>query len=76
MIWWKSKKSKPSVTTADLPVIPDDIAEARQLRQEARAELGELRAQAPLVQNLAKALVDRKALNHFGDDITITFVRR
>ena len=54
----------------------DDIAEAQQMREEAAEDLRQAQRQAPYVARLTAALIERRALNHFGDDIQITFSRR
>lgn len=63
---WPRKKPLPST----------DIGEAREMRQEASAELAELRQQAPQVERLSRRLVARRKQNHFGDEITVTFTPR
>lgn len=46
------------------------------MREEAAADLAAAQRQAPYVARLTAALIERRALNHFGDDIQITFTRR
>lgn len=58
------------------PLPASDIHEAKSLRQEASAELAELREQAPQVERLTRRLVARRKQNHFGDEIQITFTPR
>ena len=54
----------------------DDIEHARELRAQAKQELSDLKDQAPAVDNLTQRLLLRRAMNHFGDSIEITFKRR
>jgi hypothetical protein len=54
----------------------DDIEHARELRAQAKQELSDLKSQAPAVENLTQRLLLRRAMNHFGDSIQITFTRR
>ena len=54
----------------------DDIAEAQKMREETAEEMREVQRQAPYVARLTARLIERRALNHFGDDIQITFSRR
>ncbi len=68
---WGKKKQEPA-----RPDVVDDIAEARAMREEAEAELIELKRQAPLVRSLTQSLNRRGLRNHFGDSIEITFVRK
>lgn len=46
------------------------------MREEAAEEMREAQRQAPYVARLTARLIERRALNHFGDDIQITFTRR
>lgn len=46
-------------------VVPDDIAEARQVRAETRADLARLRRTAPLIDRLAGRIIDRQGKNHY-----------
>ena len=66
---WKRKKNPPLA-----PV--DDIAEAREIRAEAQREYQVIKNQEPLVKGLVQALATRRAMNHFGDSIQITFTKR
>ncbi len=61
------RKRKPACT---------DIAEAIEMREEAAEEMRQAQQQAPYVARLTARLIERRALNHFGDDIQITFSRR
>ena len=56
--------------------IPDDVLEARILRARAHRDLQELTNQGPAITRLAAYLSERRALNHFGESIQITFTRR
>lgn len=67
MLWpWK----RPTAT------VPDDIDEAREMREAASEEHREMVQQGHAVSRLTSALVERRALNHFGDAIEITFKPR
>ncbi|WP_382307263.1 hypothetical protein [Herbiconiux sp. UC225_62] len=66
-MWWRKKPPVP---------IPDDVNEAIELREQTNAELSRVRAQDPYVSRLSSRLVERRALNHFGDDIQVTFTPR
>ena len=46
------------------------------MRAEAARELAQARSQTAYVSRLTARLIERRALNHFGDDIQITFNRR
>lgn len=61
-MWWRRR-----------PTVPTDVHEALELKSEATRHLAEAKAQAPAVAQLAARLIERRALNHFGDDIQITF---
>ena len=54
----------------------DDLEEAAAMRAEAARELAQARSQTAYVSRLTARLIERRALNHFGDDIQITFNRR
>jgi hypothetical protein len=56
--------------------VPDDVAEAREMRQEATAEHHAVVSQGFAISQLSGWLNERRALNHFGDSIQITFTRR
>lgn len=60
MWWWKR------------PTIEPDL-EATAARIAAEAELDRVKAQGRYVQRLSAALIERRQLNHFGDEIQITF---
>jgi hypothetical protein len=66
MIWWKNRPNQ----------VPDDLDEAKEIRREASREIAELQAQAPFVKSMTQNLLARRAANHFGDSIQVTFVRR
>ncbi len=66
---WRKPKTEPIE-------IPDDLSEARRLREQATAEHREVASQAPAINRLVGYLTERRALNHFGDSIQITFTRR
>lgn len=63
---WPRKKALPTT----------DIGQAQEMREEASAELAELRRQAPHVERLSKRLIERRKQNHFGDEIQLTFTPR
>lgn len=62
-MWPRKRKS---TTTAD-------VVEARKLRAEAVKDMRQLEAQASYVTQLSRSLIERRAQNHFGDDLQITF---
>jgi hypothetical protein len=64
---WRNRKSPP---------IPDDIDEARAIRREADNYLANVTRQAPYVSRLTARLIERRELNHFGEQIQITFSPR
>lgn len=66
---WPFQKKPPTT-------VPDDVAEAQQLRTEATEQHRELQEQGREVSRLTSKLVERRALNHFGESIQITFTRR
>jgi len=68
-MWWRKRFDPPSD-------VPADVHEARALKDEASRHLAEARAQAPAVARLAERLMERRAFNHFGDEIQITFTPR
>lgn len=55
---------------------PTDVGEARVLREVATHEMRVLKEQAPYVDRLVAVLVERRKLNHFGDDISVTYTPR
>lgn len=65
--WWKPRPVDPA---------RDDVAEARELRAEAVNQHRQALVRRFAVAGLASSLVERRALNHFGDAIQITFTRR
>lgn len=56
--------------------VPDDIGEARALRQEASDEHKRTVLRGFDVSQLSAELAARRAMNHFGESIAITFTRR
>jgi hypothetical protein len=54
----------------------DDIEQAKRIRAEASREYRDVVRQGFAVTALASNLVERRALNHFGESIQITFTRR
>lgn len=68
-MWGRKPKTEPVN-------IPDDVTQARELRDQATAEHLELASQAPAIERLTGYLTERRALNHFGESIQITFTRR
>lgn len=71
MIRWPWKKPAPHA-----PVPPDDVGEAQKLREEARQEHHEAIQTGYAVSQLTAYIAERRALNHFGESIQITFTRR
>lgn len=59
-VWRKRTRPAPE----DL-VIPDDVAEAKQIRQETQQDLRQLRRQAPFVRVMTDVLIDRQGKNHY-----------
>ncbi|WP_405376008.1 MULTISPECIES: hypothetical protein [unclassified Microbacterium] len=68
-MWGRKPKTEPIE-------IPDDVSEAREMRAQATAERRELAERAPALAHLTGYLNERRALNHFGESIQITFTRR
>lgn len=65
---WFSKRRTPQH--------PEDIAEARQARQLAEHQLHTISGRGPEISEISAYLAKRRAQNHFGDSIQITFTRR
>lgn len=65
-MWWSKRPSR----------VPSDVQEAIELREEAQQDLRDVKAQAPYVAQLTARLVERRALNHFGDELKVTFTPR
>lgn len=64
MLWWKRQVQANT----------DDVAEARALREEAKAKRRELtEAGEP---GIVSAIVHRRTLDGFGEELQITFTRR
>lgn len=68
-MWGRKPKTEPIE-------IPDDVTEARVLREQATADHQAATSQAPAIERLTGYLNERRALNHFGESIQITFTRR
>lgn len=68
-MWGRKPKTEPIE-------IPDDVTEAREMRTRAIEEHREAHSQAPTIDRLTGYLNERRALNHFGESIQITFTRR
>lgn len=64
-MWWRKRTP-----------VAGDILEAQKIRAEAEQDMRHLRAQAPYVARLTSRLVERRELNHFGDEITVSFTPR
>lgn len=62
-MWWKQKPH-----TAD--------TEAADARAQAEQELAVVKAQGRYVNRLTAALIERRKVNHFGDELQITFKPR
>lgn len=56
------KRNRPA--PEDL-IIPDDIAEAQQIRAATRADLAALRRKAPALERLANVIIDRQGRNGY-----------
>lgn len=67
MSLWPWKKKPPP---------PTDVAEARELRAEAKQEHREAIITGFTVSQITSYIAERKALNHFGDDLSISFKPR
>lgn len=70
-MWFRKK-----APTTEPICIPDDIGEAQSMRARAAEDHRELQIQAPGITRLTNYLSERRALNHFGESIEITFTRR
>lgn len=68
-MWGRKPKTEPIE-------VPDDIGQAREMRERAAEEHREVTSQAPAIARLTGYLNERRALNHFGESIEITFTRR
>lgn len=65
-MWWRKSRAVEAA----------DVEHARAQREEAVADLAQLQEQSRVVARMTSRLIERRALNHFGDDIQITFVRK
>lgn len=63
---WRRKKITPV----------QDVDQARALRERATRELEVLHAQAPYVNRLVGTLVERRKVNHFGEQLEVTWIPR
>lgn len=68
-MWGRKPKTEPIE-------IPDDISQAKRMRAQAQDEHREVSSQGPAIDRLTGYLNERRALNHFGESIQITFTRR
>ena len=59
-MWRKAKRPAPEEL-----VVPDDIDEARELREANRADLAELQSKVPIINLLADRIIDRQGKNHY-----------
>ncbi len=77
-MWRRKRAEPPAVTEKQVQEALDgtDVDEARRLRAEATGDMRALKAQAPLVSRLADILIERRRLNHFGEELTVTFTPR
>lgn len=57
-------------------VVPDDIGEAREVTARAAKMQREAEAQDGAIVRLTNYLNERRANNHFGESIQITYTRR
>jgi hypothetical protein len=62
-MWWTRK-----------PTVED--SEAVEAREAAQQQLAEVKTQGRYVNRLTSALIERRAHNHFGEDLQITFKPR
>lgn len=62
-MWWNRKPTSEDV-------------EAVEARAAAQQQLAEVKTQGRYVNRLTAALIERRANNHFGDDLQITFTPR
>lgn len=53
--------------------VPDDTGEAQVMRQESKEELKRLQRQRYEVRDIADRLHRRRELNHFGEEMTVSF---
>lgn len=53
--------------------VPDDTGEAQVMRQESKEELKRLQRQRYEVSDIADRLHRRRELNHFGEEMTVSF---
>lgn len=53
--------------------VPDDTGEAQVIRQESQWEMQQLREQSEDVASVARKLKRRRELNHFGEELTVSF---
>jgi hypothetical protein len=56
--------------------VPDDVPEAQEMRSQAQKQLRAVTRRGPDVSQLVDYLAERRAQNHFGESITISFTRR
>lgn len=75
---WRRNPEKDPITPEQVEEALDrsDVKQAREMRAEATGDMEALQAQAPLVTRLAELLVERRKLNHFGEELTVTFTPR
>lgn len=63
-------------TAPHVATVPDDVAEALKQQREAEAELARVTNRNRRIDRLAEYLAERRAQNHFGDSVQITFTPR
>lgn len=68
-------KRRPRADSCPVDV-PDDIGEAREVRAQASEAHKNTLLRGFDVSQLTAELAARRQLNHFGEDIAITFTRR
>lgn len=56
--------------------VPDDLHEAKALREISTQQLQQVQQRGPQVAQMAAFLAERRRANHFGESIQITFTRR
>jgi len=73
MRFWKRRKEEEEALER---AHTGEIEQAQQLRDEASQEMLELQIQKYEVSSLVRKLARRRELNHFGEDISVSFTRR
>ncbi|MGX9348904.1 DUF7620 family protein [Microbacterium sp. KNMS] len=66
----------PTVEQVEQRLEQSDVGEARELRQEATDEMRVLKAQSSTVAVLADKLIERRKMNRFGEELTVSWTPR